>query len=347
MSWLEDYAVGGATTDALTGRADHRELLAAGLFGEAGSVAAEVKKMAREGPAYPAYKKRLTEEVGDFLWYLVRLATVFDVTLEPISADSKSPRPNAIVSDALLLGASVAPILEANFGSAEADDSLQACWSTLRSIALDSSIDLEQAARANLAKIRSRWPATRTPHPLFDDDDIADDQLPRSLSIEFRELGDTVGLRYRQVGIGDRITDNIESPDAYRYHDVFHMAYVAFLGWSPVIRSLLKCKRKSTLEVDRDQDGARAAILEEAIAATVFSRAKEMGYFETAKSIDYDLLKMIQEFTTGYEVEGVPLWQWEEAILEGFRVFRLLRDSGPGIVSWDMKRRELSYEKRN
>ena len=64
----------------------------------------------------------------------------------------------------------------------------------------------------------------------------------------------------------------------------------------------------------------------------VFSRAKEMDFFAGAEQVDYDLLKTIQEHVAGYEVDQVPLWQWEEAILEGYRVFRLLRDQRGGLV---------------
>ena len=54
----------------------------------------------------------------------------------------------------------------------------------------------------------------------------------------------------RRVNIGDRLTDNRTEPDGYRFHDVFHLAYVAHLGQSPVIRALLKQKRKSDPRLD-------------------------------------------------------------------------------------------------
>ncbi len=38
----------------------------------------ELKKEERERDAYPAYRHRMREEIGDFLWYLVRLVTVVD-----------------------------------------------------------------------------------------------------------------------------------------------------------------------------------------------------------------------------------------------------------------------------
>ena len=44
---------------------------------------------------------------------------------------------------------------------------------------------------------------------------------------------------------GAELTDNAYDPDGYRFHDVFHFAYAAVLGWSPITRALLRRKRKS------------------------------------------------------------------------------------------------------
>ena len=76
MSWLTEYSDAAVRTDRLVGRPNHSEILVAGLFGEAGSVLAELKKEDRETQAYPAYRNRLVEELGDLLWYLVRFSTV-------------------------------------------------------------------------------------------------------------------------------------------------------------------------------------------------------------------------------------------------------------------------------
>ena len=74
--WLHEFAATAAKTDSFTGKPDHAALLAAGLIGEAGSVVSELKKARRERDAYPVYRERMVEEVGDFLWYFVRLAAV-------------------------------------------------------------------------------------------------------------------------------------------------------------------------------------------------------------------------------------------------------------------------------
>ena len=79
------------------------------------------------------------------------------------------------------------------------------------------------------------------------------------------------------------------------------------------------------------------------MSAIVFSRAKEMAFFHAMDQIDYDLLKSVQEFVVGFEVQQVPLWQWERAILEGYRVFRLLRSQPGGRVTWDIRKRIITH----
>ena len=75
----------------------------------------------------------------------------------------------------------------------------------------------------------------------------------------------------------------------------------------------------------------------------MFSRAKETRFYDGVDHVDYDLLKTISEFVRGFEVEDVPLWQWEAAVLSGYRVFRALRDNGGGTVTADLISRDLLY----
>lgn len=348
--WFQRYFNQAARTDRLEARDDHLSLLIAGLFGEAGSISAEAKKAQREGPAYPAYRRRLAEELGDFLWYFVRLAETSGCQPSDFGADQPAASQSGdLVARSLALGRSVGAVLGS--GGAPTIEDLRAVWGCLRDVAQKADISLEEAADQNIAKVQSRWPAEKNPHYLFDENVPAEDQLPRALTIEFIERGEagseSVLMRYGVVGVGDRITDNITDPDGYRFHDVFHMAHAAFLGWSPVVRSLLRCKRKCDPRLDRDQDGARAVIVEESVSAMVFARAKEMDFFSDVNQVDYDLLKAIQTHVAGYEVDDVPLWQWEEAILEGFRVFRQVRAAAGGLVSWDLRERTLHWQPRS
>lgn len=213
-------------------------------------------------------------------------------------------------------------------------------------------LKLEDVARDNLVKIHARWPgSSRVYHGAFDEDFPEHEQIPRVLPIEFIERGKPgntyVVQRLNSVHIGNRLTDNSNEADDYRFHDIFHLAYVAHLGWSPVIRSLLKLKRKSNAAVDENEDGARAMIIEEGIATWIFNHAKKRRFYEDVEpgKLDYGLLKQVHSMVTGYEVDSCPLWQWEEAILDGFRVFRELQkpEHRGGTVLVNMTEHTLTF----
>jgi len=212
---------------------------------------------------------------------------------------------------------------------------------------------LSAIAAANLKKIRSRWPGDQPVYLPFFDEGYSDlEQFPREeFDMHFVEIVPSDGgtpyviQRLRGINIGDRLTDNRADPDGYRFHDVFHMAYMTHLGWSPVIRSLLKLKRKSKRKVDEEQDGARAAIIEEAISTWIFNHAHVRAYFKKKETgrLSYDLLKQVHEMVRGYEVEDCPLWQWERAILDGFSIFRQLMEHGGGIVRINLAARTIQF----
>lgn len=355
MAWLSRFADAAQKSDRLVGSADHVALLAAGLMGEAGSVLTELKKERRERAAYLAYRRRMQEEIGDFLWYFIRLVSVADAGLVAeleASAAGTSGRGDARSLPLFLeLGAAVGDLLTAisKAGAAplgELRPLLMRAWHVLLAVSHEVQVPLQAAAESNVRKIESRWPRERVYVGLFDEDFPEEEQLPRRLEVEFleRPRGEqkVVLLKCNRINFGDRLTDNIQDPDGYRYHDIFHFAHAVHLGWSPVVRALLHCKRKSSTMIDESEDGARAQILEEAVAAIVFSRAKELNFFDGLDHLDYDVLKTVREFVQGYEVERVPLWQWEAAILDGYAIFRKLRNGG-GKVTLDLQRRELTF----
>lgn len=207
-------------------------------------------------------------------------------------------------------------------------------------------------AERNLIKIESRWPPEGTAHiPLFDENRTSLEKFPRSFSMKFIQLKNASGKPYviqqmNDVNIGDRLTDNRSQADGYRFHDVFHLAYLVHLGWSPVIRALLKLKRKSDSEIDENEDGARAIIIEEGIATWIFNHAHRREYFENIQTgrLDYNILKQVVDMVEGYEVAVCPMWQWEMAILDGFEIFRKLNEAGGGNVHIDINKRTLVFE---
>jgi NTP pyrophosphatase (non-canonical NTP hydrolase) len=214
------------------------------------------------------------------------------------------------------------------------------------------NLKLEELARSNLRKIHARWPgATPSYTNLFDIGYPAHEQLPRQFDIKFIERGRGAAAHVVQelngVFIGDPLTDNSVEEDDYRFHDVFHLAYAAHLGWSPVLRALLKRKRKSDRRVDEKQDGARAMIIEEGIVTWIFNHAKKRDFYEgvSEDKLEYGLLKQVTAMVEGYEVDRCPPWQWARAILAGFEIFREMRlpSNRGGTVSVDMDKHTIKF----
>jgi hypothetical protein len=175
----------------------------------------------------------------------------------------------------------------------------------------------------------------------------ADEKLPPEITMVFRQriIGGVkcVSQSWNGVNVGDALTDNRAVEDGYRFHDVFHLAYYALLGWSPVLRLLLGLKRKSQPAVEESQDGLRAVLIEEAVSILVFAHAGALQYFEKTSPVDPGLLGTVQSFVAGYEVEVRQAWEWEEAILQGYAAFRALRDNAGGVIVASLDRHTIAY----
>lgn len=215
----------------------------------------------------------------------------------------------------------------------------------LTSLASLYEIPLGEIARANAEKAESLY--TKGSVNIFDGEFPPDERLPRRFVVNFYEKplerSLYVKVSVNDVVIGDALTDNSHEDDGYRYHDVFHLAYAAVLGWSPVCRALLKCKRKSNPKIDEVEDGARAAIIEEAISILIFNQAEERGWYDDRSSIDIGLLKTIRRMGMGLEVRACTAKQWQEAILQGYAAFRELKKSGGGSISVDLEKQRITY----
>jgi hypothetical protein len=80
------------------------------------------------------------------------------------------------------------------------------------------------------------------------------------------------------------------------------------------------------------------------LAAWVFSKAKELDYFEGHDHVSMEILKTIEDFIRGYEVEACPSSLWERAILQGYTVFRAVVKNKGGVIIGNRAERTLSYE---
>ncbi len=59
-----------------------------GLAGEAGGLLSEYKKFLRDGAAHQLFKERVSEELGDILWYLANVATKFGLDLNSVAREN-------------------------------------------------------------------------------------------------------------------------------------------------------------------------------------------------------------------------------------------------------------------
>ena len=257
-----------------------------GLAGETGELLSEYKKHLRDGDSHQLFKERISEELGDLLWYIANVAAKFNLTLENI-------------------------------------------------------------AQGNLRKTRDRWGNMDSTAIVFDANYNENERLPRQFEIDLREVvvkGKTkIRVRMNGKKIGDDLTDNADDPDGYRFHDVFHLGYVAVLGWSPVIRKLMKRKRKSSPQVDEVQDGGRAQVIDEAVAALVFEYAKDHKWLKGIADLDYQLLRTIKGITSLLEVRERSIGEWQRAIIVGFEVWRQVLANGGGRIRVDLDAKELRY----
>ena len=225
-------------------------------------------------------------------------------------------------------------------------------------------LDLDEIAAENIVKIRSAFPSEsqKDPTPLYDEDHGVLEQFPRQFNVDFVEAtSKTAVMLINGVRVGDPLTDNAYATDlgdrkvidGYRFHDSIHLAFAGVLGWSPVIRKLMMCKRKSIAEIDEVEDGARARIVEEMIVKIAHTHAVGIDrekLLDESKRVNLNLLKDIEKLAEGLEVSGARIgfqackyWEWEQAILEGFAIYNRLRRSKRGRVTVDLKLRSVTF----
>lgn len=364
---LGEYVSEIANTDNM--KRDVRPVLF-GLFGEVGGIMTAAKKHHREGAVFVGYRRAVVDEFGDSLWYLAALCRRLEFSLEELFEKAVSgedyvsalaasdfvsgslaqvvmPRQVAALDDALqFLGSAAAALLEMPEDRQEMEARIVEFANHYIKALQVSGVSFGEVARTNLAKTKGRFVhADLTALPTFDHDFEPEERLPEKFEIEInqRKSGQSY-LRWNGVFIGDHLTDNISDPDGYRFHDVFHFSHAAVLHWSPVMRALIKQKRKSASKIDEAQDGGRAIVVEEGLTAWIFSRAKELDFFEGQGSLAFDMLKTISTFVKGYEVEDCPLSLWERAILDGYAVFREVRNNNGGVVVGDRQARTIEYK---
>ncbi|MEZ4239484.1 MAG: nucleoside triphosphate pyrophosphohydrolase family protein [Myxococcota bacterium] len=210
-------------------------------------------------------------------------------------------------------------------------------------IASKFGLDLDEVAANNIDKV-NRWWGPPPDRRAFDGGFPIWEQLPSVFEVEMTPItvskGTGVRLTCDMIDVGDRLTDNAHVEDGYRFHDIFHFAYAAILGWSPVTRSIFGLKRKSRPTFDEVEDGGRAIVVEEGISAYVFACAWPHR-FDAATEVERSVLNTIRTMVNGLEVAECTEGEWQQAILEGFRVFRAIADANGGLVKVNTLQRHI------
>jgi hypothetical protein len=206
-------------------------------------------------------------------------------------------------------------------------------------------------ARANLAKVADRWSMPRGRRVPFDAGQLPGRRLPRAFRYRF---GYAVDEKTKKRGvalfdrggrqIGNLLTDNAHQSDGYRFHDVMHFAFVACLGWSPVARKLLDCKRRGSPRWDEVEDGGRAGVIDEAIVAMIFDYiGHDLKTTKGLARLDTETLRGIRALTRGFEVHTRTEHEWENAILKGIEVWRQVNACDGGEVVGDFSRGRFAF----
>lgn len=260
-----------------------------GIIGEIGSVVTQLKIKLKDGDSYIAYKSKLTEELGDVLWYLSTIAT-------------------------------------------------------------QNNLDLNDIAEKNLEKIHDRFLVDDVSlYKDFDQNYPEDERFPDEFEIEFVSYDEGGKKKLKIIDkrdgqlIGDPLTDNTYDDDGYRFHDIFHYGYLAVLGWSPVLRKLLKKKRKSDPSIDENEDGARSQITEELISLFIYHHALDHDLLKYSESVDSGIIKKVKNLVIKTEVKECSGKQWEKAILNSYNIFNKLRENDGGRIMVSKKNRTLTY----
>jgi hypothetical protein len=234
------------------------------------------------------------------------------------------------------------------FGDEVAEELGDILW-YVANVATKFKISLNDIAAQNLSKVEDRWCLPTGDRRLYDEHLPKNQQLPRRFeySFEYRSIDGVAKVvlvdRFNGDSMdttGDPLTDNAYEDDGYRFHDVLHLAFAACLGWSPVLRKLLRNKKKldhrTPHEVDEVEDGGRARVVEEGIAFAGYVYAADHDHLAGVGAVDWQLLRHIKQMTSRLEVRNRTAKEWNDVLLRGFAVWRMLRECGGGTVRGDL-----------
>lgn len=298
---------------------------ALGLLGEAGSVADLLKKRLRDGISAESQKGFLEQELGDILWYVAILAHRHGLKFADVAArnlrrtENRYGTADGLENQLRLHGTDLR--LDRAFPEAERfPDAME--------FEFRAGIDADGRATTQMVIVSA------DPNP-FPDGQISSVKGGKG-------LGFTLNSTLVEREVGDPLRDNAPVDDGYRFHDVLHLAFMAVLGWSPVMRDLLRLKRKSVPSVDDTADSRRACDVEEGLSTYLANRSRDYNGFIQMRYVDNSTIDYVLEQVRNESVAAKPGWLWRRAIHQGFSCWRTVHNMGGGRVRLDLKQCELS-----
>ena len=235
----------------------------------------------------------------------------------------------------------------------------EAMW-YLAAISTHFHIDLEAVAEKNIEQNRRRWGSHRDEQGKLFHGRLADgyadkEKFPPNLTAEFTNTVGPNRISWLPVtgvlvdgkAFGDPVDDNSDTDDGYRFHDILHFAFAAYLNWSPVVRKLMGNKRKSDAKRDKFDDGARARDTEEAVSNLIHRDAKANNFYREAKHLDSKLLHEIQGHVRDLEVRDRTAHEWQTCIISAYEIFRKLHENEGGFVDVYLDEPRLIFRRRD
>lgn len=284
-----------------------------GLIAEAASLADIAKKWLRDGITYDQQRDFARTELGDVLWYLANVASRFNLSLEDVASFNLERTRNRY---------GFGPDRWQDPGvTADFEDGLPVEERFPRKLLfhLEETADPDGQPRSHM-RVLEAYPNPFSSGRTFD-----------------------VDPKGRGFTLGDPLRNNSLTDDSYRYHDALHIAHMAVLGWSPVLRSLLRLKRKSRPDIDDTQDSARGVDVEEGLTTHMASRAANYNSFTHERYIDNETLDYVLEHVRGLEVDQRPGWLWRSTIQQGFACMLSLGQHRGGYLLADLDEHRVTY----
>ncbi len=92
----------------------------------------------------------------------------------------------------------------------------------------------------------------------------------------------------------------------------------------------------------KSRTAAGAAVIEEGVAALAFDYARRHRFLDGVAALDFQLLRTVKDMTSHLEVRQCTTGEWEQAIVQGFAVWRAVVAAGGGRIDVDLDARRIA-----